>query len=87
MQNQEKILIKACEKIEKLDNVKETTYLGLNEFADSALIYKIKILCKQEHKYEVKRQSNKIIKQELDQNNMSIPYPQITIHNSNTKNS
>ena len=87
MQNQEKTLIKACEKIEKLDNVKEATYLGLNEFADSALIYKIKILCKQEHKYEVKRQSNKIIKQELDKNNMSIPYPQLTIHNSNTRNS
>ena len=84
---QEKILNDACEKIQKLENVTEAKYIGLNEFSSSALIYKIKILCKPESKFQVKRQANRIIKMDLDKNKLSIPYTQITIHNSNTKNS
>lgn len=84
---QEKILNEACKQIQKLDNVTEAKYIGLNEFASSALVYKIKIMCKPEFKYQVKRQSNRIIKLELDKNKLSIPYNQITLHNANTKNS
>lgn len=84
---QEKILNEACEKIQKLEHVTDAKYIGLNEFASSALIYKIKILCKPEYKYQVKRQSNRIIKMDLDKNKLSIPYTQIVVHNPNTKNS
>ena len=84
---QEKILNEACNQIQKLDNVTESKYIGLNEFASSALVYKIKIICKPEYKYQVKRQANRIIKLELDKNKLSIPYNQITVHNSNTKSS
>ena len=84
---QEEVLNDACEKIKKLEHVTDAKYIGLNEFASSALMYKIKILCKPEFKLEVKRKSNKIIKLELDQNKLTVPYTQITIHNANTKNS
>ena len=84
---QEKVLNDACEKIQKLENVTEAKYIGLNEFSSSALIYKIKILCKPEAKLQVKRQANRIIKMDIDKNKLSIPYTQITIHNANTKNS
>ncbi len=84
---QEKILNEACEKIQKLEHVSEAKYLGLNEFDSSAIIFKIKILCKAEFKYQIKRQANRIIKLDLDKNKLSIPYTQIVIHNSNTKNS
>lgn len=84
---QEEVLNNACEKIKKIEHVTEAKYLGLNEFASSALIYKIKILCKPEFKFEVKRKANRIIKLELDQNKLIVPYTQITIHNANTKNS
>ena len=84
---QEEVLNDACEKIKKLEHVTDAKYIGLNEFASSALMYKIKILCKPEFKLEVKRKSNKIIKLELDQNKLTVTYTQITIHNANTKNS
>ena len=84
---QEKILNASCEKIQKLEHVTDAKYIGLNEFASSAIIYKIKILCKPEYKYQVKRQANRIIKLDLDKNRLSIPYTQIVIHNSNTKSS
>ena len=35
---QEKILNEACKQIQKLDNVAEAKYIGLNEFASSALV-------------------------------------------------
>ena len=81
---QEEVLNEVCEKIKKLEHVTDAKYIGLNEFASSALIYKIKILCKPEFKLEVKRKANKIIKLELDKNKLAVPYTQITIHNSNT---
>ena len=84
---QEKVLYEACEKIQKLEHVNEAKYIGLNEFSTSAIIYKIKILCKPEFKLSIKRQANRIVKLELDKNKLAIPFTQITIHNANTKNS
>lgn len=76
----EDILRKSAELISKLENVTEANYIGLNEFADSAIIYKMKILCKPEFKWTVTRAANGVIKQELDKNGISVPYPQLTIH-------
>ncbi len=76
----EEILRKSAELIAKLENVTEANYIGLNEFADSAIIYKMKIMCKPEFKLGIKRAANRIIKLELDKNGISIPYPQLTIH-------
>lgn len=81
----------STEKIEKLieimvsqisenENVKEAKYLGIGEFADSAIIYKILIHCSPEYKLSVRRYSLRIIKLTLDKSKISIPYPQIDIH-------
>ena len=67
-------------KIGKLESVDECKYLGLNEFNDSSISYKIKILTKPNIKFQTKREANRIIKEELDANNISIPYPQLDIH-------
>lgn len=77
----EKVLRNACNNIEKIDNVHKAESIGLNEFASSSLVFKIKILCNPEYKYQVKRKSNKIIKLELDKEKISIPYPHLTIKN------
>lgn len=77
----EKIIDTMIEQISKLANVTNIEYKGLNEFADSAIYYKIRIFCKPEHKPQVKRDANRIIKLELDKNNINIPYKQIDIHN------
>ena len=76
----EKIIEVIINKISKLDNVKSVEYKGLNEFADSAIYYKIRLQCKPEFKPQTKRNANRIIKTELDERNISIPYTQIDIH-------
>ena len=75
-----KIINKALENIRKHENVIEADYIGIDKFADSSINYKLKILCKPENKFAVRRFVNGAIKKELDKNGISIPYPQITIH-------
>lgn len=75
-----KILNKALESIRKHENVIEADYIGIDKFADSSINYKLKILCKPENKFAVRRFVNGTIKKELDKNGISIPYPQLTIH-------
>lgn len=77
----EEIIDKMTEQISKLENVTKVEYKGLNEFAESAIYYKIRIFCKPEFKPQIKRNANRIIKLEIDKNNISIPYKQIDIHN------
>lgn len=76
----EEVIAVMVEQISKLENVTKVEYKGLNEFADSAIYYKIRIYCKPEFKPQIKREANRIIKLELDKNNISIPYTQIDIH-------
>lgn len=77
----EEVMNTMIEQISKLENVTKVEYKGLNEFGDSAIYYKIRIFCKPEFKPQIKRDSNRIIKLELDKNNINIPYKQIDIHN------
>ena len=77
----EEVIYKIIEQISKLENVIKVEYKGLNEFADSAIYYKLRIFCKPEFKPQTKRDANRIIKLELDENNICIPYKQIDIHN------
>lgn len=57
------------------------SYLGVDELADSSVIYLIKLESLQDQKWQVKRDALKIIKKEFDRNNIKIPYPQIEVHN------
>lgn len=77
----EEILRKSAELIKKVEHVSSASYIGVNEFADSCMKYKMRIICNQEFKHGIIRAANRIIKTELDKNGISIPYPQLTIHN------
>lgn len=77
----EEIIGIIIKQISELKNVIKVEYKGISEFADSAICYKIKICCNPEVKLQTKRDANRIIKLELDKNNISIPYKQIDIHN------
>ena len=77
----EQIINIMIEQIKELKNVINVEYKGLNEFADSAIYYKIRIFCKPEFKPQTKRDANRIIKLELDKNHVNIPYKQIDIQN------
>ena len=77
-----KILNKVCTNIQKLEDVFDAKYLGIGSFEDSAINYKLQINCKPEAKITIRRNVYNMVKSELDKNGISIPYPQLTIHNS-----
>ncbi len=77
----EKIIDEIIEQIKVMPNIASAYYKGVNEFGDSAIYYKIRIYCKPELHPQIKRDVNRLIKLKLDQNNISIPFTQIDIHN------
>lgn len=76
----EEILGRAISKIEQIEEVLKIEYRGLQEFGDSAIFYKIRLYCKPEIKPQIRRDANRIIKLELDANNIDIPYMQVDLH-------
>ncbi len=73
------------EKIKQIDEVNDAIYRGLNKFDESSINYTIKIFAKADQKIEAKYKANRIIKQELDRNEMKIPFNQIDVHYQETK--
>lgn len=63
-----------------LTNIESIKYIGIGEFADSAVVYKLAIKCSPEDKLQVKRDILRIIKIKLDEAKIEIPYNQIDIH-------
>ena len=76
----DKLMEIMVEQIKENENVKDAKYLGLSEFADSAIIYKILIQCLPEYKLSVRRYALRIAKVILDKSKITIPYPQIDVH-------
>ena len=83
VEDMEKVLSQAINKIEQLEDIVKVEYRGIQEFGDSAIFYKIRLYCKPEFKPQVKRNANRIIKLELDANNIEIPYMQVDLHQKN----
>mgnify|MGYP002575872792 FL=1 len=54
---------------------------GLNEFKDSCISYRIFVPVKQETQFSTKRKINRIIKEEFDKENISVPYNIIEVKN------
>lgn len=54
---------------------------GLNEFKDSCISYRIFVPVKQDTQFSTKRKINRIIKEEFDKENISVPYNIIEVKN------
>ncbi len=69
--------------IEKLENVTQQSveYLGISELADSSVNYLIQFHCKREKQWALKRMANRVILSTLNKNNVSVPFPQVEVHN------
>ena len=70
-----------AENIKSNDMIEDCRFLGLSDFMDSYIVCKLEIIYNPEFKYSVRRIANKAIKEELDRNEISVPYTQIDIHN------
>ena len=78
----EKLLDKLCLQFEKLDNIKgEVKVLGIENLAESSIVYRITTYAEETKKYQIQREIKKIIKLEFDKNNITIPYKQVVVHN------
>lgn len=77
----EKIIDEIIEQVKSMKNITNVEYRGLNKFGESAIYYKIRMYAKPEYQPQLKRDINRLIKTELDKNNIDIPYMQIDIHN------
>ena len=76
----EPILKEIASTIEKDEDVKDVEVFGLTDLADSALIYKIKIITTPEQKGLVRRRALKTIVSTLEEKKVSIPYNQLDVH-------
>lgn len=76
----EDLIEEMMNQIKKIAKVENVEYKGLQEFSDSAIYYKIRIFASPEFQPQIERDAKRIIKLELDNNNVSIPYMQIDIH-------
>lgn len=78
----EKTISKILEEAKKIKGVSEDSkYLGISEFSDSSIDYSISIVCNQDDKWQIKRDILKIIKDTYDKDKITIPYPQVEVHN------
>lgn len=81
IENIERVLKDILDQVSKIEGVENPSYENIREFGDSAIYYKIRVYCPRELHLPIKRKINRIIKVELDKNNISIPYAQIDVHN------
>ena len=77
----ESIIDNITNQVRNMKNITNVEYRGLNKFGESAIYYKIRMYAKAEYQLQLKRDINRIIKLELDKNNIDIPFMQVDIHN------
>lgn len=53
---------------------------GVDQLGDNAIVMRVIAHCEEKHRIDVRRMLNKELKLVLDKNNISIPFPQLVIH-------
>jgi len=79
----DKIIDNIIKRIEKeVDNQKDPVeLLGLQKFNESSISYRILVSSKIDEQFKAKRQINRIIKEEFDKGNISVPFNIIEVRN------
>ncbi len=62
--------------------LKDISYVGISSYGESAVYYRLKIWAEPDIKYQVRRNIYGIVKNEMDNRNIPIPYMQVVIHNN-----
>lgn len=77
-----KALDEICAELKKSTDylVSGPELLGIQELADSAVVYRIVAECKPLKDFEFKRKVFKVVKDTFEKKNISIPYPQVVAH-------
>lgn len=67
-------------KIEEETDAVSCVYTGIQEFADSAVIHRLKITASASDHLQIRRDARKVISQVLEENGVSIPFNQLDVH-------
>ena len=76
-----RVLGELCEKAKSIDNIEDCQFKGTQNFESSAITYKIRFFCQPGKRPDVRRAVIKLIQDTLWEEQMTIPYQQIDIHN------
>ena len=76
----EGIVNSIAENIKSINYVTNCTYVSVNELSESFVNYYLKVECEQLYKFQVRRDAIRTILVTMEQNNVSVPYTQIDIH-------
>ena len=74
------VLSGVCEKIKGIDGIENCELKGTQDFGASAVIYKIRFFCAPHDRPDIRRAVIGMIQDELEAENIHIPYQQIDIH-------
>ena len=78
----EEVLDKMKKELKEIPNATgDLEILGINDLADSSVVYRITVPVKATKQFETERYLRKQIKDYFKKNNISIPYNQIEVHN------
>ena len=79
----EKVLNELCTELTNtLENLKgDVELLGITNLDDSAVVYRIVAKTESTKQYEVERKIRKAVKDKLDKEGITIPFPQVEVHN------
>lgn len=83
VEDAEYILAGIVEQIKTYENVKGCESLGITEFKESTISYKVRITCNPAKKLPIRRKALRCIKMTLDENNIKIPFNQLDVHVDN----
>ena len=74
------ILEEVCREAKKEPGMEACVYLGTQEFADSAILYKIRYDCAPSDRYRLRRHILSTAQEILAREGISIPYNQLDVH-------
>ncbi|MBR1540509.1 MAG: mechanosensitive ion channel family protein [Clostridia bacterium] len=76
----EEVMGKIVEKIKENKDIKSADYIGVNELADSSIKYLLKVVSAPESILKIKRYTHGCVLRVLEQEDISVPYNQLDIH-------
>jgi len=74
------VLRDICEKIDRVEGMDGCVYKGTQDFADSAVIYRLNLYCPPEKKWEMWRAARALLQEGLAEAGIAIPYQQLDVH-------
>lgn len=75
----DKVLTECAQEIGRVKGISKSRYLGLREFEESSIQYQLSFSCKPTERFGMRRAAMRIIKDNLDRNNILLPYRKITV--------